>query len=36
MRHFELAYGQRADKRRKLSNGGIPCQLYQYFRSKTT
>ena len=35
MRHFELAYGQRADKRRKLSNGGIPCQLYQYFRSKS-
>lgn len=34
MRNFELSYGQRADKRRKLSNGGISCQLYQYFRSK--
>lgn len=34
MRHFEIAYGQRADKRRKLSNGGLSCQLYQYFRSK--
>ncbi len=29
---FERVYGKRADKRRKLSNGGIPCTLYQYFR----
>jgi len=30
--NFERAYGKRADKRRKLSNGGMPCTLYQYFR----
>lgn len=29
-REFERIYGQRAHKRRKLSNGGIPCTLYQY------
>ena len=29
-REFERAYGRRADKRRKLSNGGLPCMLYQY------
>lgn len=29
---FERVYGRRADKRRKLSNGGMPCTLYQYFR----
>lgn len=28
---FEQLYGKRADKRRKLSNGGMPCTLYQYF-----
>ena len=27
---FERAYGRRADKRRKLTNGGLPCMLYQY------
>ncbi len=26
-REFERAYGRRADKRRKLSNGGLPCML---------
>ncbi|MDR0840687.1 MAG: class I SAM-dependent RNA methyltransferase [Christensenellaceae bacterium] len=31
-RDFEKVYGKRADNRRKLSNGGIPCTLYQYFR----
>ena len=31
---FETLYGKRADKRRKLSNGGMRCQLYQYFREK--
>jgi len=31
-RNFEKVYGKRADKRRKLSNGGMPCTLYQYFR----
>lgn len=31
---FEKLYGQRADKTRKLYNGMIPCQLYQYFRPK--
>ncbi|HWS30249.1 MAG TPA: class I SAM-dependent RNA methyltransferase [Clostridia bacterium] len=29
---FERIYGLRADKRRKLSNGGKVCTLYQYFR----
>lgn len=29
---FETAYGKKADSRRKLSNGGMPCTLYQYFR----
>lgn len=33
-RDFEKAFGKRADKRRKLSNGGMSCQLYQYFASK--
>ncbi len=28
---FEQIYGKRADKRRKLSNGGMPCTLYQFF-----
>lgn len=27
---FERLYGKRADKRRKLYNGRIPCQYYQY------
>lgn len=29
---FEKLYGQRADKTKKLYNGMIPCNLYQYFR----
>jgi len=29
--YFERDYGQIATKRRKLYNGNIPCQLYQYF-----
>ena len=29
---FERLYGRRADKIRKLYNGMIPCQLYQYFK----
>lgn len=33
-RDFERIYGRRADKRRKLTNGGIPCTLYQYFPGK--
>lgn len=28
---FEHVYGYRADKRRKLTNGGLQCNLYQYF-----
>ena len=28
---FEKLYGKRADKIRKLYNGMIPCNLYQYF-----
>ena len=31
---FERLYGRRADKIRKLFNGMIPCNLYQYFRPK--
>ena len=34
MRDFERAYGRHADKRRNLSNGGIPCVLYQYFAER--
>ena len=33
-RDFERVYGRRADKRRKLSNGGMPCCLYQYFKGQ--
>lgn len=33
-RDFERVYGKTADKRRKLSNGGTPCTLYQYFAPK--
>lgn len=29
---FEVLYGRRADKVRKLYNGMIPCYLYQYFK----
>ncbi len=29
---FERFYGQRADKTKKLYNGMLPCNLYQYFR----
>ncbi len=28
---FEFAFGRKADKRRKLYNGMISCQLYSYF-----
>lgn len=30
---FEKSFGRRASKRRKLYNGMIQCQLYQYFNS---
>lgn len=29
---FEQSFGRRADKRRKLYNGMIKCQLYMYFK----
>ena len=29
---FEKHFGQVADKRRKLYNGMIKCQLYMYFK----
>ena len=32
---FERIYGRRADKRRKLTNGGMQCNLYQYFGERT-
>ena len=31
---FERMYGRRADKVRKLYNGMLPCNLYQYFKPK--
>jgi putative N6-adenine-specific DNA methylase len=31
---FEKAYGKKADKVRKLYNGSIKCNFYQYFRGK--
>jgi putative N6-adenine-specific DNA methylase len=30
-REFESIYGKPADRRRKLSNGGMPCTLYQFY-----
>lgn len=34
MESFERCYGRRADKVRKLYNGMIPCNLYQYFKPR--
>ena len=31
---FERHFGQKADKKRKLYNGSIKCQYYQYFRGR--
>jgi len=31
---FERCYGRRADKIKKLYNGMIPCNLYQYFKPR--
>ena len=31
---FESCWGKRADKRRRLYNGMIPCQLFMYFSEK--
>ena len=31
---FEALFGRKADKRRKLYNGMIQCQYYQYFRGE--
>lgn len=33
--NFERIYGKRADKRRKLSNGGKQCMLYQFGMNKS-
>ena len=33
--NFENIFGRPADKRRKLYNGMIKCQLYMYFRNNT-
>ena len=33
---FEQFFGRRADKKRRLYNGMIPCDLYQYFRPNFT
>ena len=32
---FERCYGTRADKIKKLYNGMIPCNLYQFFKPRT-
>ena len=32
--NFQTLYGRRADKVKKLYNGMIPCNLYQYFKRK--
>ena len=29
---FEKSFGRKADKRRKLYNGMIKCQVYMYFK----
>lgn len=34
--NFERNYGRSADKRRKLYNGMIKCQVYMYFKNKGT
>ena len=31
---FEMLYGRRADKVRRLYNGMIPCNLYQFFKPR--
>ena len=31
---FERLYGKRADKKRKIYNGGLKCDFYQYFGPK--
>ena len=33
---FEAHYGKRANKRRKMYNGMIPCQLYMYYNAPET
>ena len=34
LENFETLFGRRADKRRKLYNGMVKCQLYMYFAQK--
>ena len=34
MKDFETVYGKKADKRRKLSNGGMTCTAYRYFAER--
>ena len=31
MENFEKLFGRKADKKRKLYNGRLQCNLYQYF-----
>lgn len=33
-RDFESIYGKPADRRRKLSNGGMVCTMYQYYANR--
>ena len=30
---FEKVFGRKADKRRKLYNGMLKCQVYMYFKT---
>ena len=32
--NFERLYGRRADKVKRLYNGMIPCNLYQFFKPR--
>ena len=34
MKDFEKFYGKKADRRRKLFNGGIETQFYQFYGPK--
>ena len=34
VKNFESIYGKKADRRRNLSNGGIPCTFFQYYPTR--
>ena len=33
--NFEKFYGKKADKKRKLYNGMLKCNIYQYFKNNS-